>query len=204
MKNEKWIIKYFNEISSTQKYLLDRIEKEDLNYYCIWSELQTDGIGTKNNKWVGEKGNLFFSFVVDLDEFDFIPLQSLSVYFSFLMFKVLKKYKSNLIIKWPNDIYLLENTPKKIAGVLVNIKQKKIICGIGINTKHKVNLKSEYEAGCLELNIKNGKILKDFLDLLLEKPCWESVFLEYKEIFEKYKKVFNIQAKLNNDATLKR
>ena len=102
-----WKIEYFDEIDSTQKYLLKKIEKENLNYYCVWSEYQTDGIGTKGRKWNGKKGNIFISFVIDLNEFNFIPLQSLSVYYSFLTYKVLKKYKNNLIIKWPNDIFLL-------------------------------------------------------------------------------------------------
>jgi len=204
MKNNKWIIEYFEEISSTQKYLLEKIEKENLNYYCVWSENQTSGIGTKNNKWIGKKGNLFFSFVVDLNEFKFVPLQSLSVYFSFLMYKELSKYRKNLLIKWPNDIYMINDKLRKIAGVLVNIKRKKIICGIGVNTKHSVNLVGEYEAGCLELDIKNGKILENFLNSVAEKYLWSDVFKEYKNIFEKSKRYFNINAELDNDAGLKR
>ena len=204
MKNEKWKIDYFNEISSTQQYLLERVEKEDLNYYCVWSENQTDGIGTKGRSWKGERGNLFFSFVVNLDEFNFIPIQSLSVYFSFLMFEVLKKYKKNLIIKWPNDIYILENEPKKVVGILANIKKGKIVCGIGVNTKINPNIKAEYKSGCLDMDIKNDKILKEFLYFINQKPKWETVFKEYKKIFNKSKNIFDIKNDLNNDATLKR
>jgi len=203
MENGEWEVHYFEEISSTQKYLLERIEKDNLNYYCVWSEYQTNGIGTKNNKWIGEKGNLFFSFIVDTNEFEFVPMQSLSVYFSFLLYKELKNYKKNLLIKWPNDIYMLKDGLKKIAGVLVNIKYKKIICGIGVNTKHPVRLNDKYKAGSLELDIKNGKILKSFLNSVSKKPEWGYIFMEYKKIFEKSRKYFNINGKLNNDATLK-
>ncbi len=201
---KKWQIEYFNEISSTQKYLLKKIEEENLNYYCVWSEYQTDGIGTKNNKWIGKKGNLFFSFAVDLDEFKFVPVQSLSVYFSYLMYEELIKHRQNLIIKWPNDIYILKNTPKKVAGILVNIKRKKIVCGIGVNTKHAVALVGGYESESLDIDIKNDKILQDFLNSVLKKHSWEYVFRHYETIFQKSKMYFNINAELNNDATIKR
>ena len=200
---KKWKIEYFNEIDSTQKYLIEKVKKEDLNHYCIWSEFQTDGIGTHQREWIGKRGNLFFSFVIDVNEFDFIPMQSLSIYFSFLMYKVLEKYNNKLTIKWPNDLYILDEIPKKVGGVLVNIIKKKIICGIGVNTKHNVNLDTEYKSGSLDIDIKNDKILKNFLVLVDKKILWEDVFKEYKGIFEKNKSIFGIKKNLNNDATLK-
>ncbi len=199
----KWKIDYFTQIDSTQKYLLKKIEKEDLNYYCIWSDYQTSGIGTKGRNWKGKKGNLFLSFVVDLKEFDFIPIQSLSIYFSFLVFEILKKYQSNLIIKWPNDIYILNNEPKKIAGILVNVKKKKIICGIGINTKFAPEIDSEYKSGCLDIDIKNDKIVKEILAAVEKKERWENIFYKYQKIFNKSKRIFNIQKSLNKDGSLK-
>ena len=199
----KWKIEYFSEIDSTQKYLLKKIEKEDLNYYCVWSDYQTNGIGTKNNKWVGKKGNLFLSFVINLKEFDFIPIQSLSIYFSFLVFEVLRKHQSNLLIKWPNDIYILDIEPKKVGGVLTNIKKKKIICGVGINTKFAPEIDSEYKSGCLDIKIKNDKIVKKILAAVEKKENWESIFFRYQKIFDESKKFFNIQKLLNKDGSLK-
>ena len=200
----KWKIDYFYEIDSTQKYLLKSIEKEDLNYYCVWSEFQTNGIGTKGRNWEGKRGNLFFSFVIDLDEFSFVPMQSLSVYFSYLMYEVLSQYNNKITLKWANDLYILEDEPKKVGGVLVNIKRKKIICGIGINTKFNPKINSEYKSGCLDIKIKNDRILKEFLDKVLEKKSWEIVFQEYKRIFYKNREIFKIKYDLNYDATLKR
>ncbi len=197
----KWKIEYFSEIDSTQKYLLRK--KEDLNYYCVWSEYQTDGIGTKGRSWEGVRGNLFFSFIIDKDEFSFIPLQSISVYFSFILYKVLSRYQENLLIKWPNDIYILKEKPKKLSGILTNIRKNKIICGIGINTKYAPKIKGEYESGCLDKKIKNDRILKEFLYELQKKKPWEEIFIEYKKVFEKSKKFFGIEYELNNDATLK-
>ena len=199
----KWKIEYFSEIDSTQKYLLKRVEKEDLNYYCIWSDFQTDGIGTKGREWKGKRGNLFFSFVVNLEEFNFIPLQSLSVYFSYLMYEVLKRYDDRVTLKWANDLYILDEVPKKVGGVLVNIKRKKIICGIGVNTKFNPLIDGEYKSGCLDIKIKNDKILDKFLKEVNKKRTWEEIFCNYKEIFYQNSAIFNLNYELNNDATLK-
>ena len=199
----KWQIEYFSNIDSTQKYLLKRVEKEDLNYYCVWSDFQTKGIGTKGREWKGKRGNLFFSFIVDLKEFNFIPMQSLSVYFSYLMYEILRVYNSKLILKWPNDLYILDGKPKKAGGVLVNIKKRKIICGIGINTKFDPLIDGEYESGCLDINIKNDKILIKFLLEVDKKRSWEDIFNNYKDIFYQNRALFNINYELNNDATLK-
>jgi len=203
INNRYWAVIYFDEIDSTQKYLINNLNRFNLPV-CIWSENQTGGIGTKNRKWEGNKGNLFFSFAINQAEFDFVPMQSLSVYFSYILYDVLKKYNQNVTIKWPNDIYILEETPKKIAGILTNIKNKKIICGIGINTEFDPNIIADsYKSGCLCIKGKNDKILKEFLSLLVNKYSWEYVFENYSKIFAKNKSVFGINGILNNDATIK-
>ncbi|EDM24431.1 methionyl-tRNA formyltransferase [Caminibacter mediatlanticus TB-2] len=52
---------YFPEITSTQKVLLEDLKKNRVEKnICYWSDYQTDGIGSRNNKWIGKKGNLFF------------------------------------------------------------------------------------------------------------------------------------------------
>ena len=202
MKITNWKIKYFDEIDSTQKYLLKRVEKEDLNYYCVWSDFQTNGIGTKGRSWKGERGNLFFSFVVNLEEFNFVPIQSLSVYFSYLMYEVLKRYDKRITLKWANDLYILDNEPKKLGGVLVNIKRKKIVCGIGINTKFAPKIK-EYKTASLNGKIKNDRILEEFFLKVEKKRKWEDIFIEYEKIFNENKEIFNIRGVLNKDASLK-
>jgi len=201
MENGKWKIIYFEKIDSTQKYLLENLDKFKLPV-CIWSEFQTAGVGTRNRKWIGKKGNLFFSFASYLDEFKFIRKESLSIYFAYVLFDVLREYKENLIIKWPNDIYILEEKPKKVAGILVNIKKDIFVCGIGVNTKFNPFIKNEYESGCLGIDEKNDKILNSFLNNL-EKYSWEEVFYNYKLIFEKSKKIFNTRGELDYNGFLK-
>jgi BirA family biotin operon repressor/biotin-[acetyl-CoA-carboxylase] ligase len=177
---------YFNEIESTQKYLLNNL-KENI---CIWSEYQTNGIGSRGNSWIGEKGNLFFSFSIHKDKLpDDLLLQSISIYFMYQLKKLLKILGSKVKFKWPNDLYL----KKKVGGCITNIKDDIIICGIGINTKSSL----EYES--LDIDIENKKLLKMYLEYIQNFPKWQEIFREFKEEFYKYS---FIDAKLNNDGSI--
>jgi BirA family biotin operon repressor/biotin-[acetyl-CoA-carboxylase] ligase len=193
IKNDLWKLIYFDEINSTQKYLLNNLSKFDLPV-CIWSEFQTNGIGSRGNKWIGERGNLFFSFAVK-NNFD-VPLQSSSIFFAYVMKKTLEEFEINLLMKWPNDLYT--QNLKKVCGVLTNLKNDVLIVGIGVNTK-----KSPYkEFDGLELRIKNDKILKRFLENIY-KYSWNDIIKEYKKEFKKTKNLFNIEGDLEEDGSLK-
>jgi len=190
---------YFEKIDSTQKYLIEKIKNNSLiPPVCIWSEMQTRGIGSRNNKWIGKKGNLFFSFALEQAKLKEVPLESLSIYFGWIFKKTLNKLGSKAVMKWPNDIYLIKEKPKKIGGVITNITRNTVICGIGLNTKFAPN--NEFES--LDIEIKNDKILKSFFSNLYIQN-WQSVINEYKVEFEKYKKLFAISAELMNDGSLK-
>jgi BirA family biotin operon repressor/biotin-[acetyl-CoA-carboxylase] ligase len=199
MENGKLQIIYFEEIDSTQKYLIEKIKNEKfIPPVCVWSELQTDGIGSKNNKWIGKKGNLFFSCAFEKDKFEDIPLQSLSIYFGWIFKKTLNELGSKAVMKWPNDIYLIDKKPLKIGGVITNLIKNKIICGIGLNTK----FTPSNEFGSLDIEIKNDKILKRFFSNLEKRISWNSVINEFNPEFEKYKRLFFIDAILAEDGSL--
>jgi len=177
---------YFNQINSTQKYLLNNL-KEDI---CIWSDNQTNGIGSRGNSWIGEKGNLFFSFSIHKDKLpDDLLLQSISIYFMYQLKKLLKTLGSKVKFKWPNDLYL----KKKVGGCITNIKNDIIICGIGLNTKSSL----EYES--LDIDIENEKLLKIYLEYIQNFPKWQEIFEEFEEEFYKYN---FINAKLNKDGSI--
>ncbi len=182
---------YFKEIDSTQKYLLENLKELDAPL-CVWSECQKNGIGSRGNKWIGKCGNLFFSFVDFLENYKDVPIQSLSIYFGWIMKKTLNDFGSEVVLKWPNDLYL----NKKIGGVLTNIKKDKVICGIGINTKF---APKEFER--LDIEIKNDKILKAFFKNL-EKISFKEAIKEYKQEFELTKKKFNINGILCDDGAI--
>jgi len=183
---------YLKEIDSTQKYLVQNIDKFSLPV-CVWTQKQTQGIGSRGNSWIGEEGNLFFSFAYEKDEFDFVPMQSLSIYFGWIFKKTLNSLGSKAIMKWPNDIYL----NKKIGGVITQITKNRLICGIGLNTQKKVD-----EFDCLDIKIKNDKILKVYFETLSKKPSWQSVIEEFKQEFIATKERFNIDGELQEDGSI--
>ena len=162
---------YFKEIDSTQKYLLENLEEN----ICIWSDYQTNGIGSRGNSWIGEKGNLFFSFSINKEDLaKDLELQSISIYFMFLLKKVLSQYGSKVKFKWPNDLYL----DKKVGGCITNIKNDIIIVGIGLNTKKSENF------NVLDIDIENFTILKSYLELVEKKIEWKEIFNELKKEFD--------------------
>jgi len=195
--NEKMKFIYFDKIDSTQKHLLKNFQKYELPV-CIWSEFQTEGIGSRGNKWIGKRGNLFFSFAYKVDEFKGIPLQSLSIYFGWIFKKTLNSFGSEVVLKWPNDIYLIKEKPLKVGGVITNIKRDILICGIGLNTKYSPSL----IFGSLDIEIKNDKILKEFFKRLESKINFFQVIKEYKIEFEKTKSLFKIDGDLGLDGAI--
>jgi len=188
---------YFETIDSTQKYLLQNFSKFSLPV-SVYSDFQTDGIGSRGNKWRGKKGNLFFSFACYLNEFDFVPVQSLSIYFGWIFKSVLNDFGSRAVLKWPNDIYLTDEKPLKIGGVITNIKKDILVCGIGLNTKY-----PPFENfGCLDIEVKNDKILNKFFEKLDKKIDFSIVMNEYKKEFYKTKKIFALNGELEKDGSL--
>ena len=188
---------YFDEIDSTQKYLLKNYENLDLPV-CVWSENQTNGIGSRGNKWDGKRGNLFFSFAYPLNFFENVPLQSLSIYFGWILKEVLNSHGSRAVLKWPNDIYLIEKTPKKIGGIITNLKKNILICGIGLNTKYAPS----DNFGCLDIEIKNDKILEEFFKRLEKKVEFSKIIEEYKKEFALTKSLFGIEGTLSSDGAI--
>jgi len=190
---------YYKKISSTQKVLIEKIKKNEVSLpIVVWSEYQIDGIGSRGNKWIGKKGNLFFSFAYKKDVFSFVPIESLSIYFGWIFKKTLNKLGSKCIMKWPNDIYLIEKNPLKIGGVITTIVKNSIVCGIGLNTKFAPN----NNFACLDIKIKNDKILKAFFLNLEKRYSFKEIIYEFKEEFEKYKNLFLIEGNLAEDGSL--
>jgi len=196
---KKWNIVYFERIDSTQKYLLNEIKQGSIKPpVCVWSELQINGIGSRGNCWVGKEGNLFFSFADVMSEYETVPMQSLSIYFGWIFKKTLNDLGSKAVMKWPNDIYLIEEKPKKIGGIITNIVKNNIVCGIGLNTKYAPDEKF----GSLDIEVKNDKILRKFF-YSLQSYTWSDVICEYQKEFEITRTFFDIDGELEEDGSLK-
>ena len=180
----------FDKLASTQRYLQEAIADKTLRApVAIIAAEQTAGIGSRENKWDGGRGNFFASVAlpVVLLPRD-LPLSSASIYFSFIMKKVLQELDQNIWIKWPNDFY---KDDQKVGGAITHKVEETIIVGIGINLK-----KSKKGYSALQYNTSPEKILKKYILELTKFPKWKQIFSEYKIEFELSRK---FSAHIEND-----
>lgn len=130
---------HFDEINSTQNYLIDNYKQLSEDNYLISTTVQTNGRGRRQNTWDSYDNALAFSYTSPLNKV--VTLTSLEV--ACILTKFISP-KANIKLKWPNDILNLEN--KKCAGILLQVFDNRAFIGIGINWgKSKSN--SEYKTG---------------------------------------------------------
>lgn len=179
-----------NVVDSTHIYLKNYLKEHSYTKpLCIVSQYQTKGIGSRGNEWIGKKGNLFFSFVIDKSLLPLdLPLQSASIYFSYILKSCLKEMGSNIWLKWPNDFYIDD---KKIGGTITSLNKDLFMCGIGLNL-----LKVDKMFGKLDINIDADELLKYYFKNLEKRPKWKQIFSEYQI---EYKKSFEFKATINDE-----
>jgi len=178
-------IRLFESLPSTQVYLIDQIRAGNIcEPVAILAKKQTDGVGSRDNEWSSVEGNLTVSILLTDDMLpDDLPIMSASIYFGFLMKKVLERLFDGIWLKWPNDLYL-EN--QKIGGIITKKINDKIVVGIGINLK-----KSENLYASLQSDIEPLILLNMFLDEVKLGREWKEIFRQYKIEFEDNKGYFS-------------
>jgi len=150
---------------------------------AIFAKEQTDGVGSRDNSWVGGDGNLFFSLAISLDDLPKdLPLNSASIYFSFIMKQVLLKYTDKIWLKWPNDLY---HNQSKVGGTITKKVDNIFICGMGVNLQENQN---NFEA--LNLDIEPLFLLKKYLCELEKYPSWKQILSQYRIEFARSKEFF--------------
>ena len=175
---------YLEEINSTQTYIKEYLKcNKDVTNVCFYTFNQTMGLGSQDNKWEGKEGNLFFSFTIKEDDLPKdLAIQSMSIYFSYILKECLSSLGSQVFLKWPNDLYIKNN---KICGLITNKYNNKIICGIGLN----INKTKTFE-GSLDINIHKEDLLNQYFEQLELYPSWKQIFSKFKLEFHKNKKYF--------------
>lgn len=199
------IIKYLEEVDSTHTYIKDYIKNNSYtNNLCIFTQNQTNGIGSRGNSWIGLKGNLFFSFVISKNDLpNDLQIQSASIYFSYILKDILKNRGSKLWLKWPNDFYINQN---KIGGTVTTVSKDLIYCGIGLNLK---TVNKDFEKLDIEIDIMD--LLNEYFVKIENKISWEDILKEYMVEFERSKDLYTtinnervtlLNAQLNNDGSI--
>jgi len=162
---------------------------------AVITDEQYDGIGSRDNSWEGEQGNFFASVAVRLSDLPHdLPLSSASIYFSFLMKKILLTYDENVWLKWPNDFYLSDH---KIGGTITKKVDDTLVCGMGINLK-----KNQMGYSALQLDVSPISLLEKYLQELEKYPKWKQIFSEYQVEFEQSRRfsvhIENVRKSLYN------
>jgi BirA family transcriptional regulator, biotin operon repressor / biotin---[acetyl-CoA-carboxylase] ligase len=172
----------FEVLPSTQHFLIDQLA---LGAYrppvAVLAFEQHQGIGSRDNHWSGGKGNFFASFALLQTSLPAdLPLGSASIYFAYVMKKVLKVLGESVWLKWPNDLY---RDTGKVGGVITQMRGGVIICGIGINL-------TATEGGypSLQSTLQPLGLLKRYVKALAQETSWKDIFREYQIEFEQSRK----------------
>jgi len=175
---------YLKNVDSTQVYLKKLLQNKNLQLpHAVVADMQTNGLGSRDNSWQGMKGNLFLSFAIPLDSLpDDLKIESSSIYFAYILKDVLNNLNSLVWLKWPNDFYINDF---KIGGMITNVVGTTLVCGIGLNL-----VSSPYEFTILDIKISKDKLLKEYFKKIEKKLLWKQVFSKYKLEFYRNKKFY--------------
>ncbi len=174
-------IYWLDTVDSTQRHLKDALKRGTLQApVAVAAHKQTEGTGSRGNRWEGVDGNLFFSFALKRDTLpNDLKLESASIYLTYILKEVLNEAGSELWLKWPNDFYMED---KKIGGAITNLQGDTLICGIGLNTKA-----APEGYGTLDIEISHKKLLEVYFKKLKKNVSWKQIFSKYELEFERSK-----------------
>ncbi len=186
----------FETLPSTQKYLVEKIQKGDFEApVAVIAAEQHQGVGSRENSWGGGEGNFFASFAVNLADLPKdLSLGSSSIYFAHIMKQTLDALGENVWLKWPNDFYI---DGEKVGGVITQKVKNSLVCGIGINLKNSSNgFRTLYS------DISAEFLFKSYLEAVKKFPKWKQIFSEYQLEFEQSRRfsvhIENYQTSLRN------
>ena len=162
-------LKVIKECESSNTYLLNLAKKGCAQGLSILTLKQSNGKGTRNNKWISNKGNLFLSTFIQ-PKVDRSHWSEISIILGFSLYQYLLSLgidKSFIRIKWPNDILIKY---KKISGILVEVSNNFCIIGIGLNVvSTPLKIDTGKETICLrEITNTKNLDLKDMSNSILK------------------------------------
>ena len=177
-------ILFFKKLNSTNSKAKS-VLKPNL---VVVAEEQTSGKGRFKRKWSSQKGGLYASIVLKIED----KPQYLTFIAALSVYKAVKDvYGLKTTIKWPNDLIY---NKKKLCGILTETllgKEKLAIVGIGINTNNKIPSSLKSKAISLS-NISGKKINNERLlkSLLKHFEKYYSILKnkEYSKIISDWKK----------------
>lgn len=192
-------LEIFNEIGSTNSYLLEKDLEENELSICL-SEKQKLGRGRNGKTWHSpENKNIYlsFSFLTDLS---INKLEGFSLFVGLHIARAIKKiYPINTFIKWPNDLFL---NNKKFGGILIetkNIKEKVlVVVGVGLNVLMRENKFIDQLWTSMQIENPNLKIDRNELVAAIISEIIENLNIFETQGFKYFKKDFESLHLLHN------
>jgi BirA family biotin operon repressor/biotin-[acetyl-CoA-carboxylase] ligase len=125
-------LEIFNEIGSTNSYLLEQAREGGERGWACLAETQTHGRGRADRTWYSPPGmniycSLLWQFTLPKPD-----MAGLSLAVAVMVAHTLRKYGivAGIELKWPNDVMF---AGRKLAGILLEQVADKIVIGIGLN-----------------------------------------------------------------------
>ena len=91
-------IYWLDTVDSTQRYLKDALKNGELQVpVAVAAHKQTEGTGSRGNRWEGVDGNLFLSFALKRDALpDDLKLESASIYLTYILKEVFISFRKQI------------------------------------------------------------------------------------------------------------
>ena len=133
-------LEIFNEVNSTNSYLLEKVQDENVISICL-AEKQSSGRGRSGKVWQSPKNQNIYLSMSFLSKVSLNKFEGFSLFTALNISKAIKKlYSFSPLIKWPNDLFLND---KKFGGILIETKSINgkllMVIGIGLNVRMKEN-----------------------------------------------------------------
>lgn len=171
-------------IDSTNNYIKNNTSK--LPHGSVVSALlQTKGRGRLNRTWISDKGNLYFSFILNKG-LNYTDLFQVLMKTSVATIKVLSKFNISANIKYPNDILV---DYKKICGILIEtysiLDSLNYVIGVGVNV-NQINFTTiQNKATSIKLQTGNVYDVNYILDVFIEEYNMLSNW-DFNKLYEEY------------------
>lgn len=158
---------HFPQTKSTMieaKKIAEESTKNDTR--IITSDIQTDGKGHDNHKWITTDGSLAYTIITN-NKITISESHRITMVAQIALANILSKIENRkFYVRWPNDIWTEQG---KVAGILDELSASGSFCkwinlGIGINLKNKPNLSF---TDCVFKN-NQTKSRKEILTLFLQ------------------------------------
>ena len=189
---------HYERVSSTMDVIIEHLKKDIEHPILVVAKQQIEGRGRQNSDWFSPDGGFYGTFAFPLAS-KLHPRQ-----YSFLHYAAAlaiqqatkKKYGSEILVKWPNDIVF---QTRKLGGILlelVSLHSEYLLLGIGINIELKEENTLAFErlrATSLE-EVTGIQIQKNEFTNILSEFIFEYVNLIMEENYEKIISLFKMNS----------